>query len=394
MKISTKFIGVSLVLVGAIAVLSGGSTLWRNQTEKTKLEQYTQAKRRIELATQAQYQIQREIDRSKDHVLLQNFNQLEEQPEDSGLLKLLDELETLVPSPELSYIRQRHQIFEAMEKQSLQLANRQSPTALADNQQDFRAINSFGRDINFFLNKLVEQSHQQAQQADRELESVREIANQKAIGYQGERRKILVIDDYEENRLVAINMLEPLGFKLAEADNGQGGFDMAQQICPDLIITDVHMSVIDGLEMTRRLRQLPNFATTPIIASPATLSQVDMQSSLDAGCNSFFPKPIELNGLLAEIQRLLKLQWIYETESEPTQVVATTNNEIDLVMPSPKELTALYAAAQGGFITDMQQEANRIKQLSPEYVAFANRVLELSQQFDDEGIVKLLAPWV
>lgn len=216
------------------------------------------------------------------------------------------------------------------------------------------------------------------------------IPNQKIIGYQGERRKILVIDDHQENRLVAVNMLEPLGFKLAEANNGKAGLDTAIQIRPDLIITDVHMSVMDGLEMTRRLRQLPDFASIPIIASPATLSQVDMQSSLNAGCNTFFPKPIDLMGLLAELQRLLQLQWIYETLPEPTGEVVTTSEEANLVMPPPAELTALYAAIQGGFITDVQHEANRIKELAPEYVAFANRVLELSQKFDDEAILRLL----
>jgi signal transduction histidine kinase/DNA-binding NarL/FixJ family response regulator len=219
-------------------------------------------------------------------------------------------------------------------------------------------------------------------------------AHQKVIGYQGERRKILVIDDHPESRLVIINMLEPLGFKLTEADNGQTGLDIALQMRPDLIITDVHMSVMDGLEMTRRLRQLPDFATTPIIASPATLSQVDMQASLDAGCSSFFPKPIEFTGLLAGLQRLLQLQWVYEALPEPTQALATTEDEANLVLPPPAELTALYAAIQGGFMTDVQQEAHRIKQLAPEYAAFANRVLELSQNFDDEAILRLLEPAV
>ncbi|MBO3461474.1 ATP-binding protein [Aetokthonos hydrillicola Thurmond2011] len=220
------------------------------------------------------------------------------------------------------------------------------------------------------------------------------IANQKVIGYQGEPRKILVIDDYQENRLVAVNMLEPLGFKVGEASNGQAGLDTAIQMRPDLIITDVHMSVMDGLEMTRRLRQLPDFISTPIIVSPATLSQVDMQASLDAGCNSFFPKPIEFTGLLAELKRLLQLQWVYENVPESTEAITTTDDDTDLVTPPPAELTALYTAVQGGFITDVQQEANRLKQLAPEYVPFANRVLELSQKFDDEAILRLLEPLV
>ncbi|MEG5066110.1 ATP-binding protein [Microcoleus sp. B3-A4] len=220
------------------------------------------------------------------------------------------------------------------------------------------------------------------------------IANHKVIGYQGERRKILVIDDREENRLVAVNMLEPLGFKLTEADNGQAGLDTTIQTRPDLIITDVHMAIMDGLEMTRRLRQLPDFAQTPIIASPATLSQVDIQESLDAGCNSFFPKPIEFTGLLAELQRYLELQWIYETETEATQPAVSNADEVSMIIPPAAELATLYAAAQGGFMTDIQQEAHRLKQLTPEYIAFANRVLELSQQFDEEAILRLIEPQV
>ncbi|MBE9186179.1 response regulator [Microcoleus sp. LEGE 07076] len=217
------------------------------------------------------------------------------------------------------------------------------------------------------------------------------IADRQVIGYQGSRRKILVIDDREENRLVAVNMLEPLGFKMAEADNGQRGLDIALQMRPDLIITDVHMAVMDGLEMTRRLRQLPDFATTPIVASPATLSQVDIQESLDAGCNSFFPKPIEFTGLLAELQRHLELQWIYvETEPDMTQPALSNGDEVDLIFPPEAELVALYGAAQGGFMSDIQQEADRLKQLAPEYIAFANRVLELSQQFDEEAIIRLI----
>ena len=218
------------------------------------------------------------------------------------------------------------------------------------------------------------------------------IANQKVVGYEGDRRKILAIDDREENRLVIVNMLEPLGFQVAEADNGQAGFDITLQMRPDLIITDVHMPIMDGLEMTRRLRQLPHFATMPIVASSATLFEVDMQASLDAGCSSFFPKPIEFTGLIAELQRHLELQWIYETEKEATQPTVSNADQLDLIIPPGEELAALYAAAQAGFISDIQQEANRLKQLAPEYTAFANRVLELSQQFDDEGILRLMEP--
>ncbi|BAZ50044.1 multi-sensor hybrid histidine kinase [Nostoc sp. NIES-4103] len=218
--------------------------------------------------------------------------------------------------------------------------------------------------------------------------------NQKVVGYQGERRKILVIDDRQENRAVVMGMLVPLGFKLAQADDGQAGLDLALQMRPDLIITDVMMSHMDGLEMTRRLRQLPDFAVTPIIASPASLSQVDMQEALDAGCSSFFPKPLEFTGLLGELQRHLELQWIYETIPQAAEVSAEVFNSPELVVPSPQELATLYQAAQDGFMSDIQQEAKRLKQLNPQYTPFANKLLELSQSFDDEAILNLLAPHI
>lgn len=220
------------------------------------------------------------------------------------------------------------------------------------------------------------------------------IVNQKVIGYQGDRRKLLVIDDREENRLVLVNMLEPLGFKVSQAEDGQGGFELALKTRPDLILTDVRMAIMDGLELTRRLRQLPDFATTPIVASPATLSAVDRRASLEAGCNSFFPKPIELDRLLLEIQRLLQLQWIYEPEPAATPPLLNEADPVELIMPPAAELAVLYAAAQGGFMADVQREAHRLKQAEPTYTAFANRMLELSQRFDDEAILRLLAPWV
>ncbi len=182
MKISTKFIGVSVILVGAIALISGGSTLWRNQTEQATRERYTQARQRIELALEAEHLIQYEIDRTKDHVLLQNRQVKAEGKEDAEVLQVIDQLAKLQPSPELEHIRQRYEIFEAMEEALLYSVDRASPTVLADNQQDFRAINGFGRDMHFFLHKLELQARRDAQQAEQNLAQVSAVANTLSYG--------------------------------------------------------------------------------------------------------------------------------------------------------------------------------------------------------------------
>lgn len=216
------------------------------------------------------------------------------------------------------------------------------------------------------------------------------------VGYSGKPYTILAVDDHPENRLVLVNMLEPLGFTVIEASNGQEGYDLACRRHPDLVITDVVMPNLNGLEMTRKLRQISIFAQTPIIASPASLSQVDRQDSLEAGCNSFFPKPIQLDALLAEIATFLDLEWIYDAE-EPLPTVsniATRNAPTGLVVPPAQELGILHRAAQGGFMQDIQQEVNRIRELAPEYGEFANQLLELAQRFDDEAILRLVEQYV
>ena len=219
----------------------------------------------------------------------------------------------------------------------------------------------------------------------------------KVIGYEGKPYTILAVDDHAENRLVLVNMLEPLGFTVMEAENGRVGYEQARKHQPDLIITDVIMPELDGLAMTRQLRQEPGLATIPIIASPASLSQVEKHESLAAGCDRFFPKPIEFNALLAEIASLLPLTWRYAAAppagSSPLAAALDTANPA-WVVPPPAELQALYTAARGGFIQDIQQEAQRLRGLSPSYGDFTQQLLDLVQAFDDAGIVQLIQPYV
>jgi signal transduction histidine kinase/DNA-binding NarL/FixJ family response regulator len=215
------------------------------------------------------------------------------------------------------------------------------------------------------------------------------------VGYRGDSYTILVVDDHPENRLVLINMLEPLGFTVVEAEDGQDGYNQACKLKPDLIITDVIMPELNGLEMTRLLRQRPEFAKTPIIASPASLSQVEKHESLEAGCDRFFPKPIQFDALLAELASLLPLEWIYNTESDPVaSPTPSTTAPMPFTVPPAAELQAIYNAAQGGFIQDIQQEAQRLRDLSPDYSEFASQILDLAQDFNDEAIVQLLQPYI
>ncbi|NJP10693.1 MAG: response regulator [Leptolyngbyaceae cyanobacterium RU_5_1] len=125
------------------------------------------------------------------------------------------------------------------------------------------------------------------------------------IGYKGQRRKVLVVDEQRENRTVLVKFLAPLGFEIVEAENGQQGLVKAAEFEPDVIFMDLVMPVMDGFEATRQLRRSPDFQNTVIIAASASAFEHDQQTSLNVGCNAFLSKPIRYKQLLATLEQLL-----------------------------------------------------------------------------------------
>ena len=149
-------------------------------------------------------------------------------------------------------------------------------------------------------------------------------------GYEGPRRTVLIADDVPANRAVLVDLMEVLGFGLVEADDGQALLASAQAHRPDLVISDLVMPVMDGLEAIERLRQLPGLADVPVIAVSANASGRDEARSLAAGASAFLPKPIAIDRLLAKVGELLELRWT----QAPRPVAAL--DELPLVPPSAR----------------------------------------------------------
>jgi two-component system sensor histidine kinase ChiS len=109
-----------------------------------------------------------------------------------------------------------------------------------------------------------------------------------------------------------VDLLNSLGFETAEAEDGEQAIALAQAWLPALILMDIVMPVMDGLEATRRLRRLPAQQSVPIIALSATASHDHQLRTLAAGVNAFVTKPIEQDQLLEQIRLQLDLEWTYE----------------------------------------------------------------------------------
>jgi PAS domain S-box-containing protein len=124
----------------------------------------------------------------------------------------------------------------------------------------------------------------------------------------GAGRRVLVVDDVAVNRSVLVDLLTGCDFDVREAGDGEQALAAAADAAPDLILMDIAMPVMDGLEATRRLRQMPALSHVPIIAVSAGASASDRESSLAAGADEFITKPIDVELLLQQVGRLLKLE--------------------------------------------------------------------------------------
>lgn len=222
------------------------------------------------------------------------------------------------------------------------------------------------------------------------MASARETGKGRIIGIQGWQPRVLVVDDKWENRTVVRELLEPIGFQIEEAVNGREGIDRAIATLPDLIVTDLLMPVMDGFEMIRRLRQRPEFANRPIIASSASVFESDLDQSIQAGSDNFLPKPIQAEDLLLMMRKHLKLEWVYAHEATPTVVAAPTTVTPDQAPPA-ELLDALETMAREGNFKAIARWAAGLVETNPDWRAFADRVLALAGEFADREILELIA---
>jgi two-component system cell cycle response regulator DivK len=118
--------------------------------------------------------------------------------------------------------------------------------------------------------------------------------------------RVLYIEDNQANRLLVLRVLTAEGHTVLEAENGLMGLQVAQRERPDLVLVDISMPKMDGYEVTSRLRALSELERVPIVALTANVLRGDRERSLQAGCDGYIQKPLDVDLLPSQVEAFLR----------------------------------------------------------------------------------------
>jgi PAS domain S-box-containing protein len=207
-------------------------------------------------------------------------------------------------------------------------------------------------------------------------------------GYEGPRRRILVVDDVAQNRAVLVEGLAQLGFEVHEAADGGAAVAQTLALRPDLLIMDLSMPVMDGFEATRRIHAHPELSRLPVIAASGNASAEVEAEARRAGVQGFLIKPIEQSVLLPVLETLLHLHWIREEQSPPPD--DETWHPGDTPLPPPEDLEELHRLARMGHMRRICDYADRLERADPRYLRLSRHLRGLALSCQSKGLLQLV----
>ncbi len=117
---------------------------------------------------------------------------------------------------------------------------------------------------------------------------------------------VLYIEDNFENRILVRRVLQAEGYEVAEATSASEALNILKDLKPDLILTDINMPEMDGYTLTAKIKEMPDFQHTPVVAMTANVMRGDKERSLKAGCDGYIQKPIDIDLLAGQVERFIK----------------------------------------------------------------------------------------
>lgn len=219
--------------------------------------------------------------------------------------------------------------------------------------------------------------------------------NDTITGYEGPRRKVLIVDDVDSNRGVLVEMLRPLGFEIVEAVNGHQAVVLAERERPDLILLDHYMPEMNGFEAALRMRRMPALRHAVVIAVSASVSEVEQANSRNMGFDDFLPKPVNWPKLAEVIERHMQLRWRYASPEDDADGTPAKDAAEDGITPPPYEDLILFRdLARMGDMTALIERAKQLRLRGNGSRSFAEHLIDLASGFQERELSLFIEQWL
>jgi PAS domain S-box-containing protein len=229
------------------------------------------------------------------------------------------------------------------------------------------------------------------------VEGVEEAARapeRAVIGYRGQRKKVLIADDNITNLSMLMSMLEPLGFEIETAENGEEAVGRAAESRPDLILMDLMMPIMNGHEAMRRIRENEDLKKIKVVGVSAAVADKDRAGAFAADCDGFISKPVETGELLDKLKEQLEIEWIEsEDGGRGTRDEGRRTKDEEAgpeKMPPRRILEQIIQHAERGEFTKLGRILDELESEDADYSGFCDLVREYARRYDDEGIVEYI----
>jgi PAS domain S-box-containing protein len=201
---------------------------------------------------------------------------------------------------------------------------------------------------------------------------------------------VMVVDDDIANRVMLENMLQSVGFVSRSYASGQEALKALDQSWPDLLLLDLKMPEMDGVEVLQRVRALEGGDKLPVVIVSASVLESEREATRSAGANAFVSKPIHEEQLFAIIANLLAVEYLYAGEEAPPEG-AVESSAVDLASVgslSVEIIEALHAAASVRDMIAVDELVDRVGAIVP---VLAEQMRAFSVTFDYDGLLELLS---
>lgn len=197
------------------------------------------------------------------------------------------------------------------------------------------------------------------------------------------KEAVLVVDDVESNRLLLKELLGEPGLQVFTAENGEEALFLAEELRPQLIIMDIRMPIMDGIECTRRLKENPDTVNIPVIALSASTKVAEENAMIKTGFDGYLPKPVTTNHLFRNICRFLDCKQEPDSETIPAPVIPLSDDSL----PGDENISQLIVSLKEEILPHLPSiaGAKRMKDVK----SFSRRLMTLGNFYNAGAVTEI-----